>query len=94
MKKLDLKRIARRTASSTDPVSVLVSLKSSTVDEACLERLRAVGLAVSRVVKSTVLGTIAANQLAGLRAQGDVREVEVSAQLRVHGAGENLKPKT
>jgi hypothetical protein len=66
------------------PVQVLVDLTTRTVEPSCLGHLEDLGLTVSRVIGNKVLGTIAGENLAALRDDSAVAEVEISSQLRPH----------
>lgn len=65
-------------------MSVLVSLNTREPESPDLAHLTASGLTIDRVIGSTVLGTILPSQVAALRSDKMVREVEPSVQLRSH----------
>ena len=70
--------------SGEERISVLVSLNTREPDSPDLAHLTASGLTIDRVIGSTVLGTILPSQVAALRSDKMVREVEPSVQLRPH----------
>jgi hypothetical protein len=74
----------RRSRTDDAPVKVLVRLRSGPPDEACLTRLRGLGLTVDRVIDGTVVGEAAPGARRRLAADPEVAEVEVSRRLSPH----------
>lgn len=67
------------------PMAVMVALSRPKPEEACLERLRGLGLRVEGVIGNKLVGEIAEEALPGLEGDPDVLEVEVTRRLRKHG---------
>ena len=88
MKSDNLKDILRKSnqglTEKSGYVKVLVALKSSKPDQASLDRLRALGLSIDRVVRNKVIGSIAADRLNALKKDPQVAEAELSVRLGPH----------
>lgn len=86
--KMDLKDILRKSnqglTERQGQVKILAALRTPDPDEACLNRLRGLGLTIDRVVKNKIIGSIDAEKLAALRADADVEEAELSVPLKRH----------
>jgi len=65
-------------------VKVLVALNISDPDQACLERFRALGLSIEKIIKNKIIGTIDVNNLPVLEADDQVAETEISVTLERH----------
>ncbi len=64
-----------------DRLRVAVALGVARPDEACLTRLRSLGLSIDRIVGNKVLGSVKASDKSALLADPDVVEVEVGTKL-------------
>lgn len=62
-------------------LKVLVTLKVSSPDENCLQRLKEIGLSIEEVIDHIVIGTIASDKEEILKAEPLVSEVERSQKL-------------
>ena len=79
-----LKKSGRSLLQKEGTVKVIAALNVSEPDKACLHRLQSLGLSIDRTVKNKIIGSIAAENLPQLKTDSDVREVEVSVQLKPH----------
>ncbi len=68
----------------TDPVEVIVDLQVSKPGDELINALRQLGLNIEQIIGNKVVGTIKSPQLASLREDPRVREVEVGVNLKPH----------
>jgi hypothetical protein len=70
----------------TGRVTVTVDLRDAKASPGFFERCKSLGMSVEKVSPNKIVGSIDAGRLAGLRADAEVREVEISRTLKPHSA--------
>ena len=72
------------TLTPSGAAKVIVGLSQADPDEACLNKLRSIGLRIDQVIKNKIIGSIAQEHLDLLKANSFVAEVELSTNLKLH----------
>jgi|KBSSwiStaDraftv2_1062776.scaffolds.fasta_scaffold244508_1 hypothetical protein len=80
----DLLNRSQQSIQRTDPVEVIVDLQVSKPTDELINALRRLGLNVEQIIGNKVVGTIESPQLASLREDPRVRDVEVGVRLKPH----------
>ena len=80
----ELKRFLKGRRGDSRRLKVFVEIDAAEPDEACLERLRGLGLEVEQLIANKILGSLEASCLEGVKGDPDVRAVEVSRRLERH----------
>jgi len=80
----DLLNRSQQSIQRTDPVEVIVDLQVSKPTDELINALRRLGLNVEQIIGNKVVGTIESPQLASLREDPRVRDVEVGVRLKSH----------
>jgi hypothetical protein len=65
-------------------VKVIIEVDAPVADEACLDRLRAHGVAIERVAENKVWGLVDPKRVDAVRADPQIAAIEESVPLRPH----------